>query len=72
MQHPQNDQQTHDEWLRLGATARLAQVARMTVHRAATAGELPYAVVGGWRVFRRIDVDQWAALRVGRHAQPRG
>jgi hypothetical protein len=73
VQSSTHDQQTQaDHWLRLGAVARLAKVGRATAHRAATVGELPYAEVGGWRVFRRVDVEAWAARRAGGNAQPRG
>ncbi|MGH3056618.1 MAG: helix-turn-helix domain-containing protein [Gaiellaceae bacterium] len=51
-------------WLRLAEAARLAGVSRMTIHRAASRGELVYVVVPGpTRLFRQQDVERWATRR---------
>jgi hypothetical protein len=57
------DQQTNTRWIQLTAGARLAQVSRMTLHRALVGGELPYAVVGGERFVLLTDVQVWAEQR---------
>ena len=52
-----------DGWLRLAEAALLAGVGRTTLHHAAAAGEVPYAVVPGARLFRAEDVEAWASSR---------
>jgi len=53
------------EWLTLAAAARLAGVGRMTLHRAAARGDLPYADTPMGRLFWTNDVAVWAATRDG-------
>jgi hypothetical protein len=51
------------EWLKLGDGAPVAGVGRSTLDRAATAGEVPFAVIGGIRFFQRDDLVEWRAAR---------
>jgi hypothetical protein len=57
-----HDQQTN-AWLRLAAAARLARVGRTTLHRAAAAGRVLYAIVDGQRYFWSADVLAWSESR---------
>jgi hypothetical protein len=43
--------------------ARIAGCGRTTIHRAAVAGELPWAALAGRRVYRVADVEKWRADR---------
>jgi predicted DNA-binding transcriptional regulator AlpA len=68
----QRDQQA-TEWLQLNAAARLAGVSRTSLHRAAAAGELPFATIVGERFFTADDIAQWvAARRTAATTAPRG
>jgi hypothetical protein len=51
------------EWVQIVAAARLACVSVSTLHRAAVAGEVPFAVVAGKRFFRPDDVVEWGTRR---------
>jgi predicted site-specific integrase-resolvase len=50
-------------WVGLAAATRLAGVNRMTVHRAAARGDLPFAETPVGRLFTREDVLEWAQRR---------
>jgi hypothetical protein len=53
-----------DEWLRLTPAAQRADVSRMTLHRAAVAGEIPFAVMAGHRFFAAVDLRSWRDERL--------
>jgi excisionase family DNA binding protein len=52
-----------DDWLTTAQAAELAGVSRMTLHRAAEAGEVTYAPTPLGRLFPRVEVERWAEAR---------
>lgn len=50
-------------FLTIASAAKLAGIGRTQMHHAAVRGDIPYAVVGGWRFFRAVDVLDWRAAR---------
>lgn len=59
-----NDQR--DEILTIDEVAAYLKAGKRTVYRLAASGKLPAFKLGGtWR-FRRSDLDQWIASRVGK------
>lgn len=57
-----------DEILTIEEVAAYLKAGKRTVYRLAAGGQLPAFKLGGtWR-FRRGDLDQWIASRIGRGA----
>lgn len=57
-----------DEILTIDEVAAYLKASKRTVYRLAAIGELPAFKLGGtWR-FRRGDLDQWIASRIGKAA----
>ncbi|MEW9897107.1 helix-turn-helix domain-containing protein [Chitinivorax sp. PXF-14] len=55
-----------DEILTIDEVAAFLKAGKRTVYRLAASGKLPAFKLGGtWR-FRRSDLDQWIASRVGK------
>jgi excisionase family DNA binding protein len=52
-----------EEFITTGAAAERARTSRWSVDRAARRGELEFAVIGGRRIFRASDVEEWAEWR---------
>jgi excisionase family DNA binding protein len=59
-----------DEILTIEEVAAYLKAGRRTVYRLAANGQIPAFKLGGtWR-FRRIELDQWIANRIGTRSQP--
>lgn len=64
MGKPMSDQP--DEILTIDEVAAFLKAGKRTVYRLAASGKLPAFKLGGtWR-FRRSDLDQWIASRIGK------
>ena len=62
-------EQRSGEWRQLTAAAAIAGVSYVTLHRAAVAGEIPYAKVAGRRFFAEVDLLAWRDERLGVESQ---
>lgn len=59
-----------DEILTLEEVAAYLKAGRRTVYRLAANGQIPAFKLGGtWR-FRRTELDQWIAARIGTQGKP--
>jgi excisionase family DNA binding protein len=60
-----------DEILTIEEVAAYLKAGRRTVYRFAANGQIPAFKLGGtWR-FRRTELDQWIAARIGAQSQPK-